>query len=142
MTKRELSDLRASSILVNGSANLLAFRMTLHLLFYLSHSELLSFTQMCHTFFFFNLWGFKLTLASGIFSHTTHSIPASPSRSPHPHELRCPPLWLTPSAPSPSLSECLATLIVDVGYISSTPQECKLWEVRENTKQQKGLWLA
>ena len=49
---------------------------------------------------------------------------------------------LTPSAPTPSLSECLATLVVDVGYISLTPQECKLWEVRENTKEQKGLWLA
>ena len=75
VTKRELLGPRASSILVNGSANLLVFHMTLHLLLHLSHSELLSFIQMCHTFFFFNLWGFKLPPASGIFNHTTHSIP-------------------------------------------------------------------
>ena len=91
VTKRELLGPRASSILVNGSANLLAFHMTLHVLLHSSHSELLSFIQMCHTFFFFlNLWGFKLPPASGIFNHTTHSIPASPWHSPHPHELRGP----------------------------------------------------
>ena len=53
LTIRELSGPTASFILVSGSANLLAFPMTLHLL-YMSHSELLSFTQMCHTF----LWCF------------------------------------------------------------------------------------
>lgn len=52
-TIRELSGPRASSILVNVSANLLAFHMTLHLLLHTSRSELLSFTQMCHTFAFF-----------------------------------------------------------------------------------------
>ena len=53
VTKRELLGPRASSILVSGSANLLAFHMTLHVLLHSSHSELLSFIQMCHTFFFF-----------------------------------------------------------------------------------------
>lgn len=79
-----------------GSTNLLSY--ILHLLLCLSHSELLSFTQTCHAFFY--IWGFKLIPVFGIFNHTTHTIPASCPLLAPPVSLGA---LLTLSAHSPSL---------------------------------------